>query len=138
MREHAATFFIVVQRLRAKYRKVTWFAKNVVCTEFVDTMKMLFTEAKIAVVNHASFSAEKRKRAYFSSAECDLTALTRLTGMCTVAKFFDIDQGRGQYFMRSGSSGSKSNCVWLSINQQAPTLTSNGLLGLRNERGYSP
>ena len=34
--------------------------------------------------------------------------------------------------MRSGSSGSKSNCVWLSIDQQAPTLTSNGLL-MRNE-----
>ena len=35
--------------------------------------------------------------------------------------------------MRSGSSGSKSNCAWLSIDQQAPTLTSNGLL-MRNER----
>ena len=35
--------------------------------------------------------------------------------------------------MRSGSSGSKSNCAWLSIEQQAPTLTSNGLL-MRNER----
>ena len=41
LREHAATFFIVVQRLRAKYRKVTWFAENVVCTEFVGTMKVL-------------------------------------------------------------------------------------------------
>ena len=30
LREHAATFFTVVQRLRAKYRKVAWFAENVV------------------------------------------------------------------------------------------------------------
>ena len=120
--------FIVVQRLRAKCRKVAWFAENVVCAEFVGTMKVLFPEAKFVVVNHASFSAENRKRAYFASAEFDLTALTRLTGTCTVAEFFDIDQGRGPYFMRSGSSGSKSNCVWLSIDQQAPTtLTSNGL-----------
>ena len=29
--EHVATFFVVVQRLRAKYRKVAWFAENVVC-----------------------------------------------------------------------------------------------------------
>ena len=77
MREHVATFFIVVQRLRAKYRKVTWFAENVVCTEFVGTMKVLFPEAKFAVVNHASFSAERRKRAYFASAEIDPTALMR-------------------------------------------------------------
>ena len=96
-------------------------------------MKELFPGAKYEVVNHASFSAERRKRAYFASAEFDLTALTRLTGTCTVAEFFDIDQGRGPYLMRSGSSGSKSNCVWLSIDQQAPTLTSNGLL-MRNER----
>ena len=80
LREHVATFFIVVQRVRAKNRKVTWFAENVVCTEFVGTMKVLFLEAKFAVVNHASFSAEKRKRAYFASAEFDLTARTRLTG----------------------------------------------------------
>ena len=73
-------------------------------------MKVLFPEAKFAVVNHASFNAEKRKRAYFASAEFDLTALTRLTGTCTVAQFFDIGQGRGPYFMRSGSSSSKSNC----------------------------
>ena len=75
LREHVATFFIVVQRLRAKYRKVTWFAENVVCTEFVDTMKVLFPEAEFAVVNHASFSAEKRKRAYFASAEFDLSLI---------------------------------------------------------------
>ena len=54
-------------------------------------MKVLFPEAEFAVVNHASFSAEKRKRAYFTSAEFDLTALARLTGTCTVAEFFDID-----------------------------------------------
>ena len=64
LREHVATFFIVVQRLRAKYRKVAWFAENVVCAEFVGTIKFMFPEAKFAVVvNHASFSAEKRKRA---------------------------------------------------------------------------
>ena len=69
-------------------------------------MKVLFPEEKYEVVDHASFSAERRKRAYFASAEFDLTALTRLTGTCTVAEFFDIDQGRGPYLMRSGSSGS--------------------------------
>jgi len=63
LREHVATFFIVIQRLRAKYRKVTWFAGNVVCSEFADAMKALFPEANYAVVNHASFSAERRKRA---------------------------------------------------------------------------
>ena len=128
LREHVATFFIVVQRLRAKYRKMAWFAENV-----VGTMKVLFPEAEFAVVDHASVSAEKRKRAYFASAEFDLTAQTRLTGTCAVAEFFDIDQGFGPYLMRSGSSGSKSNCMWLSIDQQAPALTSNGLL-MRNER----
>ena len=46
LREHVATFFIVVQRMRAKSRKVTWFAENVVCAEFVDTMKVLFPEAE--------------------------------------------------------------------------------------------
>ena len=30
LREHVATLFIAVQRLRAKYRKVAWFAENVV------------------------------------------------------------------------------------------------------------
>ena len=35
--------------------------------------------------------------------------------------------------MRSGSSDSKSNCDWLSIDQQAPTLTPNWLL-MRNDR----
>jgi hypothetical protein len=99
-------------------------------------MKVLFPEAKFALANHASFSAENRKRAYFASTEFDLTALTRLTGTCTVAEFFDIDQGRGPYLMRSGSgsSGSKSNCAWLSIDQQAPALTSNGLHMMRNKR----
>ena len=58
LREHVATFFIAVQRLRAKYRKVTWFAENVVRAEFAGTMKY-------EVVNHVSFSAERRKRAYF-------------------------------------------------------------------------
>ena len=133
LREHVATFFILIQRLRAKYRKVTWFAENVVCPEFVDAMKALFPEANCALVNHASFSAERRKRAYFASPEFDLTALSRLTGGCTVAEFFDIDQGRGPYVMRSGSSGCKSNCEWRCIEQHAPTLTSNGLL-MRNER----
>ena len=90
-------------------------------------------EANCALVNHSSFSAERRKRAYFASPEFDLTALSRLTGGCTVAEFFDIDQGRGPYVMRSGSSGCKSNCEWHSIEQHAPTLTSNGLL-MRNER----
>ena len=45
MREHVATFFIVVKRLRAKYRKVAWFAESVVCGEFIGTMKVLFPEA---------------------------------------------------------------------------------------------
>ena len=112
LREHVATFFIVVQRLRAKYRKVAWFAGNVVCAEFIGTMKVLFPEAKFAVVNHASFSADRHKRAYFASAEFDLIALARLTGTCTAAEFFDIDQARGPCLMRSGSSGSKSNCAW--------------------------
>ena len=35
LREHVATFFILIQRLQSKYRKVTWFAENVVCPEFV-------------------------------------------------------------------------------------------------------
>ena len=87
MREHVATFFIVVQRMRAKYRKVAWFAENVVCAEFDDTLKVLFPEAKFEVVNHASFSAENHKRAYFASAEFDLTALKQLTGTCTAAEF---------------------------------------------------
>ena len=69
-----ATFFILIQRLQAKYRKVTWFAENVVCAEFVDAMKALFPEANCALVNHASFSAERRKRAYFATPEFDLTA----------------------------------------------------------------
>ena len=133
LREHVATFFILIQRLQSKYRKVTWFAENVVCPEFVDAMKALFPEANCAVVNHASFSAERRKRAYFATQEFDLTALSRLTGSCTVAEFFDIDERCGPYAMRSGSSGCKSNCEWHSIEEHAPTLTSNGLV-MRNER----
>ena len=131
LREHVVTLFIVIQRLQAKYDKVTWFAENVVCSEFVDTMKALFPEANYAMMDHASFSAERRKRAYFASREFDLSALGRLTGSCTVAEFFDIDPG--PYLMRSGSSGCKSNCEWLPIDRPAPTLTSNGLL-MRNAR----
>ena len=71
---------------RAKYRKVAWFAENVVCAEFIGTMKVLFPGAKYEEVNHASFSAERRKRAYSASVEFDLTALTRLTGTCTVTE----------------------------------------------------
>ena len=85
------------------------------------------------MVNHAFFSAENRKRAYFATHQFDLTALERLTGSCTVAEFFDIDQDRAPYAMRSGSSGCKSNCEWHSVERHAPTLTSNGLL-MRNER----
>ena len=44
LREHVATFFMVVQRMRAQYRKVAWFAENVACAEFVGTMKVLFPE----------------------------------------------------------------------------------------------
>ena len=133
LREHVATFFILICRLQAKYRKVTWFAENVACPEFVEAMKALFPEATFVMLSHASFSAEKRKRAYFATHQFDLTALERLTGGCTVAEFFDIDQDRGPYTMRSGSSGCKSNCEWHSVEQRAPTLTSNGLL-MRNER----
>ena len=92
LREHVATFFILIQRLQSKYRKVTWFAENVVCPEFVDAMKALFPEANCAVVNHASFSAERRKRAYFATQEFDLTALSRLTAgrWCLSAPQFEL------------------------------------------------
>ena len=133
LREHVATFFIFIQRLQAKYCKVTWFAENVVCSEFVEAMKALFPEATFLMVNHASCSAENRKRAYFATHQFDLAAMSRLAGSCTVAEFFDIDQDRGPYAMRSGSSGYKSNCEWHSVEQHAPTLTPNGLL-MRNER----
>ena len=133
LREHVATFFIFIQRWQAKSRKVTWFAENVACSKYVGAMKAPFPEAAFLMVNHASFSAEKRKRAYFATHQFDLTALERLTGSCTVAEFFDIDQDRGPYAMRSGSSGCKSNCEWHSVERYAPTLTSNGLL-MRNER----
>ena len=73
LREHFTTFFIVEQRLSAKYRKVTWFAENVVCAEFIDTLKVLFPEAKYEVVNHASFSAERRKRAYILPARSSIS-----------------------------------------------------------------
>ena len=132
-REYVATFFIFIQGLQAKYRKVAWFAESVVCSEFVGAVKAPFPEATCALVHHASVSTERRKRAYFATHQFDLTALRRLTGSCTVAEFFDIDQGRGLYAMRSGSSGCKSNCEWHSVEQHAPTLTSNGLL-MRNER----
>ena len=105
LREHVASFFIFIQCLQAKYRKVTWFAENVACSKYAETMKALFPEATFLMVNHAAFSAEKRKRAYFATHQFDLTALERLTGSCTVAEFFDIDQERGPYAMRSGSSG---------------------------------
>tara|TARA_B110000261_G_scaffold76917_1_gene88837 strand:- start:911 stop:1438 length:528 start_codon:yes stop_codon:yes gene_type:complete len=119
--------------MQKKYRKVTWFAENVACPEFVETMKSLFPGATFVMLNHASFSAERRKRAYFATHQFDLAALKSLTGGCTVAEFFDIDQDRGPYTMRSGSSGSKSKCRWHSVERPAPTLTSNGLL-MRNER----
>ena len=81
LREHAATFFIFIRRLQAKSRKVTWFAENVACPAFVEAMKALFPEATFVMLNHASFSAEKRKRAYFATHEFDLTALLeRRTG----------------------------------------------------------
>ena len=41
-------------------------AVNVVCAEVVGTMKALFPGAKCGVVNHASFSAERHKRAYWT------------------------------------------------------------------------
>ena len=126
LREHVATFFIFIQRLQAKNRRVTWFAGNVACPEFVEAMKALFPEATFVMLNHASFSAEKRKRAYFATHQFDLAALERLTGSYTVAEFFDIDQERGPCAMRSGSSGCKSNCEWNSVERHAQTLTSTG------------
>jgi len=42
-----------------------------------------------------------------------------LKGTCTVAEFFGIDQGRGPYLMRSGSSDSKSNCAYMPLNVPA-------------------
>ena len=132
-REHVATFFIFIRRLQAKYRKVTWFAENVACPEFVEAMKALSPEAIFVMLNHASFSAEQRKRGYFATHQFDLAALESLTGGCTAAEFFDIDQERGPCAMRSGSSGCKSNCEWHSVERHAPTLTSNGLL-MQNER----
>ena len=94
LREHAATFFIFIQRLQAKYRKGTWFAGNVACPEFAEAIKALFPQATFVMLNHAPFSAETRKRAYFATHQFDLTALECLTGSCTVAEFFDIDQDR--------------------------------------------
>ena len=40
--------------MQAKYRKVTWFAENVACPEFVEAMKALFPEATFMMLNHAS------------------------------------------------------------------------------------
>ena len=74
---------------------MTWFAENVACPEFIEAMKALFPEATFVMLNHAPFSAEKRNRTYFATHQFDLTALVRLTGSCTVAEFFDIDQDRG-------------------------------------------
>ena len=42
--EHVATFFLVIQRMRARFGKVTWFAENVPCGAFMTTMKALFPE----------------------------------------------------------------------------------------------
>ena len=55
LREHVATFFIFMQRLQAKYRKVTWFAENVACPEFVEAMKALFPEATFVVLKGKGF-----------------------------------------------------------------------------------
>ena len=74
-------------------------------------MKVLFPEVKFAVVNHASFSAEKRKRAYFASAEFDLTALTRLTGTCTVAEFFDIESTKNVFFTKVRNQRAHFFCI---------------------------
>jgi len=53
----------------------------VACPEFVNTMKALFREATFVMLNHASFSAEKRKRAYFATHQFDQTVLERRTGV---------------------------------------------------------
>ena len=76
--EHVATFFLVIQRMRARFGKVTWFAENVPCGAFMTTMKALFPECAHEVVDSANFSGEQRKRAYFSSPEFDLTKLKTL------------------------------------------------------------
>ena len=69
---------------------------------------------------------------YFASTEFDLTALARLTGTCTVAEFFDIDQGRGPYLMRSGSSGSKSTCAYAEgFAENTPHNAANGRTSTR-------
>ena len=80
LREHFATFFIFIRRLQAKYRKVTWFVENVACPEFAEAMKGLFPEATFVMLDHASFSAEQRKRAYFATQQFDLAALESRTG----------------------------------------------------------
>ena len=131
--EHVATFFIIVQRMRSSFEKVTWFVEDVNCSAFVMAMKGLFPGAAHVVVDSARFTPERRVRAYFASPEFDLDALLQLDGGCTVEKWLQLDSKNGPYEMRSGSSGSKANCTWLSVARHAPTLTSNGLLG-RNAR----
>ena len=96
-------------------------------------MKALFPECAHEVVDSANFSGERRKRAYFSSPEFDLTKLQSLTGGCTVEEWFHLDPAAGPYEMRSGTSGSKATARWHGVARPAPTLTSNGLLA-RNVR----
>ena len=131
--EHVATFFLVIQRMRARFGKVTWFAENVPVGAFITTMKALFPECAHEVVDSANFSGEHRNRAYFSSPEFDLTKLQSLTGGCTVEEWFHLDPAAGPYEMRSGTSGSKATARWHGVARPAPTLTSNGLLA-RNVR----
>ena len=126
--EHVATFFIIVQRMRSSFEKVAWFVEDVNCLAFVMSMKGLFPGAAHVVVDSARFTPERWVRAYFASPEFDLDALLQLDGGCTVEKWLQLDSKKGPCEMRSGSSGSKANCTWLSVARHAPTLTSNGLL----------
>lgn len=119
--EHVATFFLVIQRMRARFGKVAWFAENVPCGAFMTTMKALFPECAHEVVDSANFSGEHRKRAYFSSPEFDLTKLKSLTGGCTVEEWFHLDPAVGPYEMRSDTSGSKE--VSLSLRARASVRT---------------
>ena len=63
---------------------MAWFAEVVVCEPFVATMKTLFPDSVHEVIDSGRFTAEQRKRAYFTSRELDLTKLAELDGGCAV------------------------------------------------------
>lgn len=121
--EDSRCFYELVCKLRETHHVVTWWAENVDHEAFILSMLKHFPEAEMVRFWSSMFGGEKRKRAFISSPEFDLSALLLIDeGTCSLNDFLPEAAEVG-----SASCGSNAARQWKPASDQSPTITGNGL-----------